>query len=292
MSALRIAFIADIHANLPALEAVVADLRTQAPDAVFHLGDLVNRCPWPGEVVDLIVAAGWAGIYGNHDHVVARLHTPENRTPFTDRDRFRDLWWTAGALTASQLKYLYDLPETLPLEFPGAPALRLIHGMPGNCYWGLYGGSPDAELAQQVASVAEPVVISAHTHRPLDRRVARWQLFNPGSVGMPYNEDPRAQYCLLDLVAGGGGLAWAATFRQVAYDRDLLPLAFYAGDFAVGMGPLLELNLRTALSGHAYISDFGYWLRDQSPALKADLGQAVSEYLARHGPGQWAFELA
>ena len=157
MSALRIAFIADIHANLPALEAVVADLRTQAPDAVFHLGDLVNRCPWPGEVVDLIVAAGWAGIYGNHDHVVARLHTPENRTPFTDRDRFRDLWWTAGALTASQLKYLYDLPETLPLEFPGAPALRLIHGMPGNCYWGLYGGSPDAELAQQVASVAEAV---------------------------------------------------------------------------------------------------------------------------------------
>ena len=140
-------------------------------------------------------------------------------------------------------------------------------------------------MAQQVASVAEPVVISAHTHRPLDRRVARWQLFNPGSVGMPYNEDPRAQYCLLDLVAGGSGLAWAATFRQVAYDRDLLPLAFYAGDFAVGMGPLLELNLRTALSGHAYISDFVYWLRDQSPALKDDLGQAVSEYLSRHGPG-------
>ena len=141
-------------------------------------------------------------------------------------------------------------------------------------------------------NIAEPAIVSAHTHRPLDRRVARWQLFNPGSVGMPYNEDPRAQYCLLDLVQSADGPVWQATFRQVDYDRDLLATAFYAGDFAAGMGPLLELNLRTALSGHAYISDFGYWLRDQSPALKADLGEAVREYLSRHGPGQWAFELA
>jgi hypothetical protein len=71
-----------------------------------------------------------------------------------------------------------------------------------------------------------------------------------------------------------------------------LATAFYSGDFAVGMGALLELNLRTALSGYAYISDFGYWLRDQPAALQADLGEAVREYLARHGPGQWAFELA
>ena len=289
---LRLAFIADIHANLPALEAVVADLHGQAPDRVYHLGDLVNRCPWPGEVLDLVATAGWAGIYGNHDYVVARLKTPENRTPFTDRDRFRDLWWTAGALTPAQLHMLYDLPETRLLEFPGAPALRLIHGVPGNCYWGLFEAASDDELRKQVESVQEPAIVSAHTHRPLDRQVDRWRLFNPGSVGMPYNEDPRAQYCLLDVVEARGVRTWQARFRQVDYDRDLLPIGFYAGDFAVGMGPLLELNLRTALSGHAYISDFGYWLRDQSPALKADLGQAVSEYLARHGPGQWAFELA
>jgi predicted phosphodiesterase len=292
MAALRLAFIADIHANLPALEAVVADLQTQAPDVVYHLGDLVNRCPWPGEVVDLIAAAGWPGIYGNHDYVVARLHTPENRAPFTDRDRFRDLWWTASALSAPQHKLLYDLPETLRLTFPGAPPLRLLHGMPGNSFWGLYGGASDAELSRQVASIDEAYIVSAHTHRPLDRQVARWRLFNPGSVGMPYNEDPRAQYCLLDLVCAHGEMTWQATFRQVEYDRDRLATAFYSGDFAVGMGALLELNLRTALSGYAYISDFGYWLRDQPAALQADLGEAVREYLARHGPGQWAFELA
>lgn len=292
MPALRLAFFADVHGNLPALEAVAADLRGQAPDAVYHLGDLVNRCPWPREVLALVAAAGWRGIYGNHDYVVARLYTPENRTPFTDRDRFRDLWWTAAALTPAERQWLYDLPDTLRLDLPAAPPLRLIHGMPGNCYWGLYGGASDAELSKQVESVAEAFIVSGHTHRPLDRTVARWQLFNPGSVGMPYNEDPRAQYCLLDLVNTARGPAWQATFRQVDYDHDLLATAFYRGDFAVGMGPLLELNLRTALSGHAYISDFGYWLRDQSPALKADLGEAVREYLARHGPGQWAFELA
>lgn len=292
MTALRLAFFADVHGNLPALDAVAADLRHFAPDAVYHLGDLVNRCPWPGQVMDLVAAAGWQGIYGNHDYVVARLNTPENRAPFIDRDRFRDLWWTAGALSAAQLQTLYDLPDTLRLEFAGAPSLRLVHGVPGNCYWGLYAGASDEEVRKQIAEVAESVVVSAHTHRPLDRQVDRWRLFNPGSVGMPYNEDPRAQYCLLDLVPRAGGMVWQPTFRQVDYDHDVLAEAFHAGDFAVGMGPLLELNLRTALSGHAYISDFGYWLRDQSPDLKADLGQAVSEYLSRHGPGQWAFEFA
>ena len=75
---MRLAFLADIHGNLPALEAVIRDLQDLAPDQVFLAGDLVNRCPWNNEVMELLADTGWPGVVGNHDLVVGRIHTPNN----------------------------------------------------------------------------------------------------------------------------------------------------------------------------------------------------------------------
>ncbi|MBK8050413.1 MAG: metallophosphoesterase family protein [Anaerolineales bacterium] len=139
--------------------------------------------------------------------------------------------------------------------------------------------------------VTEPVVVCGHTHRPLARQVGPWTIYNPGSVGMPYNEDPRAQYMLLDLVTLHGKPGWRPTFRRVEYDLGGLEPAFYASGLMDAAGPLGQLLLLTARSGHAYISDYAYWLRQQPAELAEDQPRSVAVYLAQHGPGRWAFSI-
>jgi NAD(P)-dependent dehydrogenase (short-subunit alcohol dehydrogenase family) len=73
---MRIAVLADIHGNLPALEAVIADLHTQAPDAVYLAGDQICRVPWHNEVMAIVREQGWPGIFGNHEWVIGRIGTP------------------------------------------------------------------------------------------------------------------------------------------------------------------------------------------------------------------------
>ena len=288
---MRLAFLADIHSNLPALEAVVADLRDQAPDAIYLVGDQVNRCPWPNEVMDLLAAKGWPAILGNHDWVVGRIHRPELPAFFANRQRFRSMWWTGETLAPHHLDTLRALPAELRIDVADGPPIRLLHGIPGNSFVGLYPEASDETLLAQVQAVAEPVIVSGHTHRPLARRVGRWQLFNGGSIGLPYNEDPRAQYLLLDSATRKGERVWKPDFRRVGYDRDLLRPAFDRSGMMAATGVMGELHLRTALTGHAYSSDFAVWLRRQPAELQADLDQAVPLYLAQHGPGKWAFSI-
>lgn len=288
---MRLAFLADIHGNLPALEAVANDLRRLAPDLVYLVGDQVNRCPWNNQVMDFLAEMGWPAIAGNHDLVVARINTPANGPPFTDRQRFRSLWWTAETLARRHLKTLGSLPATLAIDLPEGPPIRLVHGVPENPFVGLYPEAGDDALGTFIHMVEEPVIVSGHTHRPLVRRVGRWQLFNGGSVGLPYNGDPRAQYLLLDAGWEAGERAWLPTLRAVDYDHSAFREAYTESGMLAATGAMGELHLLTALTAHAYSSDFGIWLKSQSVEVRADLDRAVQDYLARHGPGNWAFSV-
>ena len=291
---LRLAFLGDIHGNLPALEAVLAHLdRTQSPDAVYLLGDLVNRCPWNNEVMDRLAARGWPSVSGNHDLVVSRLHTSAIRPPFDERQNFPVMYWTWDHLRPEHIASLHELPAEMTVALDGAPPIRLLHGLPGNPFVGVYPESDEAEIAPKFAGYTEPVVIGGHTHRPLDRHIGGRHFLNPGSVGLPYNSDPRAQYMTLDLLAGGGnsvnGPVWQPTFHRLAYDTGLLADAFRTSGLLAEAGPLAQLYLRTVLNGEPWASDFGYWLKDQPAAVREDIAGAVEAYLRVHGPGRWAF---
>jgi hypothetical protein len=111
------------------------------------------------------------------------------------------------------------------------------------------------------------------------------RILNGGSVGLPYNGDPRAQYLLLDGCAGD----WQPAFRAVEYDHEPLRAAFYTSGMMDAVGPMSELHLRTAMTAQPWSSDFGQWMQHQPPALAADTALAVRRYLDSHGPGQWAF---
>lgn len=286
---MRLAFLADIHGNLPALEAVLRDLRSTAPDQVFLAGDLVNRCPWNNEVMDVLADAGWPGIVGNHDLVVGRIHTQHNMPPFTDRQRFRSLWWTAETLHPHHLQTLRRLPAARRIDLRPFPPIRLFHGSPGNMFLGLYPEMEGETIAALLDGVAEPAVVCAHTHRPMARRTSGWTIFNGGSIGLPYNSDPRAQYLLLDAVIEQGIHRWEPCFRQVEYDHSDLRAAFATSGMLTATGVVGELHLLTAESGEPYSSDFGIWLRSQPADVRSDLDKAVPLYLATHGPGRWEF---
>jgi putative phosphoesterase len=284
---MRLAFLADIHGNLPALEAVLSDLRHQSPDAIYLVGDQVNRCPWNNEVLAVVSDLGWPAIAGNHDLIVGMINTPQNRPPFTNRVRFPTLWWTQAQLTAEHLTVMRQWSEELTIALPGLPAIRVVHGIPGNAFAGILPEDREEKLRQVLNGVEEPVVVCGHVHRPLARTVESWQVFNGGSVGIPYNGDPRAQYLLLDAVAH----RWIPTFRQVEYDHRPIAQAFITSGMQAAVGAIAEIHLRTVMSGEPWTSDFGYWLKFQTPELNNDMATAIELYLQQHGPGNWAFPL-
>ena len=195
------------------------------------------------------------------------------------------MWWTWSQLTQADLALLGALPDELPIHLPGLPALRMLHGVPGNPFLGIYPEMSDEKVAAALAPMQESILVCGHTHRTLDRTSGRWRIINAGSVGLPYNGDPRAQYAILDGIDG----EWQTTFRQVDYDRERVRRAFATSGMAAEVGPMSELSLRTVLAGEPYASDFGAWLRTQPDETRVNPGASVATYLQTHGPGHWAF---
>ena len=211
----RLALLSDIHANLPALEAVVADIDRHAPDAVYVLGDLVNGCAWPVETLDLLTGRGWPMLIGNHDDAVLQLGTPRMEARYGDRQYYATLWWTRARLRQDQVALLAALPEELSLAFAAAPAVRLLHGLPGNFFAGFHPDAPEDWMLRHLSGIAEPTVADGHTHFPMVRRVSRWQVINSGSAGAPYDGDPCVSYVVMEASAEG----WQVTIRRIDYNR-------------------------------------------------------------------------
>jgi diadenosine tetraphosphatase ApaH/serine/threonine PP2A family protein phosphatase len=215
----RYAVLSDVHANVPALEAVLAAARAAGADRVLCLGDVVGYGAEPGPVLDRLGEAGAVVVAGNHDRAVAGR---------MDLDWFNDLAraaaeWTAEVLSPAHLRYL----DALPLSRQEAGA-TLVHASPADAGDWPY-VTTAAEAAAALRASATPLAFIGHTHVPgwfapggpaplhrgpgrLDLDPARRYLVNAGSVGQPRDGDPWASYALWDL-----GGAWVE-IRRVAYD--------------------------------------------------------------------------
>lgn len=177
-----VALLSDIHGNLPALQAVLAELASRRPDAVYVLGDMTNGCPWTAEVMDLLIDAGWPMLLGNHDDAVLQLDTPRMEPRYANRERYETLWWTREHLSGRHLTCLQELPLELNPHLAGAPPPRLFHGVPGNFFIGFRPDGTEEWAAGHLANVAEETVADGHTHFPMVRRLGRWQVVNDGPL--------------------------------------------------------------------------------------------------------------
>ena len=221
---MRIALISDVHANLPALEAVLGDIDTRSFDAIYHLGDLVGYAPWPNEVVALIRARNIPGVGGNYDSTVATGYKHcgcRYEDPVQEELSHLSYAWTLGHVSAETRLYLGALPFRMDLRSGGGhragAQLILVHGTPtlNTVYW--TEDRPDtfaSEMANRAGARAGDVLAFGHSHRPWQRTVAGIHFVNTGSVGRPKDGDWRACYAAVTLGEG----TFDAEFVRVEYD--------------------------------------------------------------------------
>src|SRR5271170_163426 len=208
---MRIAVISDIHGNLTAFEAVLADLRVVSPDLVLHGGDLAHGGASPAEIVDRVRDLGWQGVIGNTDEMLAM---PQSLEEFAGQMPHLQALFAAiremaagtrEALGEERLAWVGGLPRSQTCG-----PMALVHASPGNLWRAPAPEAGDEELESTYGPLGQPVAVYAHIHRSYARKVAAMTVVNTGSVSLSYDGDPRAAYLLLD--------DFKPEIRRVAYD--------------------------------------------------------------------------
>ena len=221
-----LALISDIHGNLLALDAVLAELDADAPDAVVCLGDVAATGPRPHATLGRFRERGWPVLLGNADAWLLDPRDPDPRDddPFLRQVRELDRW-CAEKLDKDDRAYLRSLPKTLRVELGEAGGLLCFHGSPRSFNELLVATTPDDDLDAALQGTSAKLLAGGHSHQPLLRRHRERLLLNPGSVGIPYERvdagritrtPPWAEYALVRWRGASVELSW----RRVPLDND------------------------------------------------------------------------
>lgn len=193
---MRVAALYDIHGNLPALEAVIRDVRQAGVDQIVIGGDVVLG-PMPRETFAYLLGLDipMRFIHGNADRAVLELHAGQETTalPPPVRELAR---WVAGKLDPESLRVMAGWPSTLRMEIPGTGGVLFCHATPRNDTEIFTRLTPEDALRPVFEGVDVPLAVVGHTHMQVDRRVGDLRVVNAGSVGMPFGE-PGAYWLLL-----------------------------------------------------------------------------------------------
>jgi len=187
----RVAALYDVHGNLPALDAVVADARCATADVVVCGGDLVAG-PFPSECLDRLEALGdrVRFLSGNCDREVG---LPSGHEEWHEHIG----GWSAGLLGAERLERVRRWPLTVELEVGGLGTALFCHATPSSDLTILTRITPEDDVADALAGCEADVVVCGHTHVQYDRTARGSRIVNAGSVGMPYEGSPDARWALL-----------------------------------------------------------------------------------------------
>jgi putative phosphoesterase len=193
---MKIAALYDIHANAPALEAVLEEVHTVGVDLIVFGGDALPG-PMPQETLRLLRSLRIPSqfISGNGDRVV--LMAARGEEPTEVPEQFREtVHWNAKQLSSEDLAWISSWPATLPLRISNSQAL-FCHASPRNDTDIFTELTKESDLLPLFASVSEGVVVCGHTHMQFDRKVGEKRVVNAGSVGMPF-EGTGAFWLLID----------------------------------------------------------------------------------------------
>jgi putative phosphoesterase len=205
---MRVAAIYDIHGNLPALEAVLQEIRHEKVDQIVVGGDVLPG-PMPRESLDRLrdLATPAHFIYGNGE--VAVLQQMAGKEPAAVRAAYRPIIrWTAQQLHPEHQQWLSTWPKTLTLEISGLGSVLSCHATPQNENDIFTRLTPEDRLQPLFEGLTAAIVVCGHTHMQFDRTIGHTRVVNAGSVGMPFGE-PGADWLLL-----GPDIQ----FRHTAYD--------------------------------------------------------------------------
>ena len=215
---MKVAILSDIHANMQALDAIMADLKSKNCEKVFCLGDIAMAGPQPRMAVDFVrEQKNWTVIQGNTDKLIADfspqiIEDVKNKFPVMAKALVDDVY----ILEDDKKAYLKALPEKYELELEGVKIL-LVHGSPRRNNEDILPDMPLNIIEEMTAGVDADVIFCGHTHVPCGYQTNKKQtVVNVGSVGRPMTSEPKACYVIADFQNGG----FSIEHRFVDYDRE------------------------------------------------------------------------
>lgn len=218
---MRLALIADIHGNLPALDAVLAEISREGVDRIVCLGD-ISLGPQPAETLERVRSLGCPVVMGNWDAWFL-----QGMPQFDGQlgEVLGDLRaWSVEQLSSEQRHYLTEFRPTVEVALPEGATLLAFHGSPRSFEDSIFATTPDEEVEEMLAGRTALVLAGGHTHFQLFRRLGESVLLNPGSIGLPFRRPhrgimeiaPRAEYGLVQH----DGDRLSIELRRTAFDLD------------------------------------------------------------------------
>lgn len=282
---MKIAVLADIHANIQALQVTINHVENWKPDYVIVAGDTINRGPRPQQCLDLILNKNqnndWRLIRGNHEDYVIKQGSSTAPREGPIADVHRASIWTYEQINKN-IKPLEMMEFKQDLYDGNYNLIRAVHAsMLGNRI-GLYPETSDTDLRKLILGdpdhyISTPKIFCAgHTHRPLIRTIDRILVVNAGSVGLPFDGDHRACYAQIEINASNR----ASRIIRLKYDIDQAINDFKQSDYLDGGGPLVKLVLLELLTSKSHLYS---WSKDfQALALQGriEMNDSVERYLA------------
>src|SRR5512136_1054233 len=212
-----IAFLSDIHGNLPALEASVADAKARGARQVICAGDLTGYGPFPNEVCRFLEGRRIPAILGNYDQKVIEVAKQGRSATARMKEKKRKiLLWTVAHLDDWARSYLAGLSDHLTLRVPGGRKVLVVHGSPLSMDDTIYPSITRRALEAKLGNARPDILVCGHTHIPFVKRVSGVLVVNCGSAGHPVDGDPRPAYA---LVRAGQGVAPRGRIVRFEYDR-------------------------------------------------------------------------
>lgn len=223
---MKVAVLADIHANIYALESVLADCEEEAVDHFIVAGDLVGYYYWPREVVQrLMNDVNFTCVRGNHEDILAQTLESDDKAKHYRQKYGSGYSVCSETLSYTEMQWLLRLPVSVELNLGGAH-FSVHHGSPSSTNEYIYPDAPEELLAR--CHAGRHFTILGHTHYPLLHHRDGRILLNPGSVGQPRDFGGRACYALIDLVNR------TVRFKRIPFDVTHVLAAAQARDPSLG----------------------------------------------------------
>ncbi len=272
---MKLAVISDIHGNVAALEAVIEDMESWRPDQVIINGDLINRGPDSRDCMELVKKhLGRSHILkGNHEEYVLECAARE----FVPGDQYHELHrfahWTIDQL-GPLIEEVHGWHDHLDLTDPEGGEFHVTHGTRLGKRDGIRSNTGREQLPEKLGNPGR-LFITAHTHQPLVLDFDGTKVVNVGSVGSPFDRDPRAAYGRFTF----GDNRWNVRIVRVEYDRSRTERAYEESGFLDEGGPFARIMLTELRQSRGHMAP---WMRRYYQAvLDGEIGieQAVSRYL-------------
>ena len=197
---MKLGIISDVHGNIEALQAVLAELYGAGIGRIINTGDSVGYSAFPNECIAILKRLGIDSVMGNYDEAVA-FNKPMCGCGYKDAEVARighqSLTWTQENTSEETKRYLAELPMHMEFHSPAGNVVALHGGLEDSTQWIT---EQDTDLMRDLASKTRArLVILGHTHIPFVTELDRTIFVNPGAVGRPFDGDPRASYGIIKI---------------------------------------------------------------------------------------------